>query len=130
MDEFLIKFFPEVYEKETKNASKNNYCTFDSHLLQLFTSSLYLAALLASFGASATTRAFGRRVSMICGGSVFLAGSLINGAALNVAMLIIGRLLLGVGIGFANQVYIYIYILFYMEGSSPYRQCSEFETLP
>ncbi|KAI5678420.1 hypothetical protein M9H77_09370 [Catharanthus roseus] len=103
MDEFLIKFFPEVYEKEKHNIHSSNYCTFDSHLLQLFTSSLYLAALLASFAASAITKALGRKVSIMFGGSVFLIGAIINAAAINVAMLIIGRLLLGVGIGFGNQ---------------------------
>ncbi|KAL3502286.1 hypothetical protein ACH5RR_036735 [Cinchona calisaya] len=104
MDEFLIKFFPEVYEKEkNRSGSGSNYCKFDSEILTLFTSSLYLAALVASFFASATTKALGRKVSMTIGGLVFLAGAVINGAAVNVAMLIIGRLLLGVGIGYANQ---------------------------
>ncbi|KAF7132582.1 hypothetical protein RHSIM_Rhsim09G0070100 [Rhododendron simsii] len=103
MDEFLQKFFPTVYEKEKNLRHENQYCKFDSHLLQLFTSSLYLAALVASFFASATTRVFGRKVSMVSGGCVFLFGAVLNGAAQNVAMLIIGRLLLGVGIGYANQ---------------------------
>ncbi|KAF5183377.1 hypothetical protein FRX31_027034 [Thalictrum thalictroides] len=40
---------------------------------------------------------------MLLGGLTFLIGAIINGAALNVAMLIVGRLLLGVGVGFANQ---------------------------
>lgn len=104
MDEFLLKFFPDVYRHE-KDASgrESNYCKFDSHLLTLFTSSLYLAALVASFFASATTRALGRKVSMVVGGLVFLSGAILNGVAVNVAMLIIGRLLLGVGIGYANQ---------------------------
>ncbi|XP_019059497.1 PREDICTED: sugar transport protein 11-like, partial [Tarenaya hassleriana] len=69
----------------------------------LFTSSLYLAALFASFLASTITRVFGRKHSMFIGGLAFLAGSLLNGFAVNVAMLIIGRLMLGVGVGFANQ---------------------------
>lgn len=103
MDEFLQKFFPSVYAKEKNLQHTNQYCKFDSHLLQLFTSSLYLAALVASFFASATTRIFGRKVSMVSGGCVFLVGALLNGAAQNIAMLIIGRLLLGVGIGYANQ---------------------------
>lgn len=104
MDEFLQKFFPDVYRKE-KNLAGNtsNYCKFDSAVLTLFTSSLYLAALVASFFASATTKALGRKVSMLIGGLVFLAGAIINGAAMNVAMLIIGRLLLGIGVGYANQ---------------------------
>lgn len=41
---------------------------------------------------------------MLTGGIVFLLGAAINGAAKNVAMLIIGRILLGIGVGFANQV--------------------------
>ncbi|RZC61101.1 hypothetical protein C5167_022863 [Papaver somniferum] len=42
-------------------------------------------------------------ISMIVGGVVFLIGSAVNGAAVNVAMLIIGRILLGIGVGYANQ---------------------------
>jgi MFS transporter, SP family, sugar:H+ symporter len=105
MDSFLSSFFPSVYHKEKLDTSTNQYCKFDSGLLTLFTSSLYLAALVASFFASNVTRAFGRKWSMFGGGIVFLAGAAINGAAKDVAMLIIGRLLLGVGVGFANQVY-------------------------
>jgi len=41
---------------------------------------------------------------MFVGGVAFLIGSLFNAFATNVAMLIVGRLLLGVGVGFANQV--------------------------
>ncbi|KAF2302603.1 hypothetical protein GH714_039445 [Hevea brasiliensis] len=62
-----------------------------------------ISALVASFLASTVTRAFGRKISMLFGGFVFLIGAILNGAAMNVAMLIIGRLLLGVGVGFANQ---------------------------
>ncbi|KAJ4849434.1 Sugar transport protein 10 [Turnera subulata] len=103
MDSFLSKFFPSVYKKEKANHHENMYCKFDDHMLTLFTSSLYLAALIASFFASTVTRKFGRKISMLFGGSIFLAGAIINGVAVNVAMLIIGRLLLGVGVGFANQ---------------------------
>lgn len=104
MDSFLMEFFPSVYHKQIKAKETSQYCQFDSVLLTLFTSSLYLAALVASFFASTVTRKFGRRLSMILGGLVFLVGSILNGAANNVTMLIIGRLLLGVGVGFANQV--------------------------
>ncbi|GAB4843639.1 Sugar transport protein 10 [Ancistrocladus abbreviatus] len=104
MDTFLSRFFPSVYHKE-KSAAKNEnaYCKFDSHMLQLFTSSLYLAALVASFFASATTRSFGRKVSMFLGGLTFLIGSILNGFAQNIEMLIIGRVFLGFGVGFCNQ---------------------------
>ena len=104
MDPFLQKFFPSVYHKEALDKSTNQYCKFDSVTLTMFTSSLYLAALLASFGASWVTKKLGRKISMLTGGLVFLAGAIINAAAQNIAMLIIGRILLGIGVGFANQV--------------------------
>ena len=104
MDSFLSKFFPSVYRKEKENQSTNQYCKFDSQVLQLFTSSLYLAALIASFFASAVTRMFGRKWSMFGGGITFLVGAALNGFAQDVLMLILGRILLGIGVGFAGQV--------------------------
>jgi MFS family permease len=104
MDSFLIKFFPSVYAKEKEMVETNQYCKFDSELLTLFTSSLYLAALIASLFASVITRKFGRRITMLGGGVIFLVGAILNGAAADVAMLIIGRILLGIGVGFSNQV--------------------------
>jgi len=103
MDPFLKKFFPEVFRKK-QEAKTNQYCKYDNQLLQTFTSSLYLAALVASFFAATVTRVLGRKWSMLVGGLTFLVGAALNGAAQNVAMLIIGRILLGIGVGFANQV--------------------------
>ncbi|CAN6990913.1 unnamed protein product [Brassica rapa subsp. trilocularis] len=103
MDEFLSKFFPQLEKQRVKAKHETAYCKFDDQKLQLFTSSLYLAALVASFVASVVTRKYGRKVSMFTGGLAFLIGALINAFAINVTMLIIGRLLLGVGVGFANQ---------------------------
>ncbi|XP_077245000.1 hexose carrier protein HEX6-like isoform X1 [Tasmannia lanceolata] len=103
MEPFLRKFFPEVYIKVKEDSKISNYCKFDSQLLTMFTSSLYIAGLVATFFASWVTRAFGRRPSMLAGGAAFLAGAALGGAALNVYMLIVGRILLGVGVGFANQ---------------------------
>jgi MFS transporter, SP family, sugar:H+ symporter len=110
MDPFLLKFFPSVYAKEQEVVETNQYCKFDSTLLTLFTSSLYLAALVASLFAGYITKSCGRRVSMLGGGVIFLAGAILNGLAQNVAMLIIGRIFLGIGVGFSNQVYIVIKI--------------------
>ncbi|KAK1308041.1 Sugar transport protein 1 [Acorus calamus] len=103
MTPFLHKFFPSVEQKLLADHSVNQYCKFDSETLTLFTSSLYLAALIASFVAATVTRKFGRKITMLIGGSVFLVGAAINGFAKDVAMLIIGRVLLGIGVGFANQ---------------------------
>ncbi|CAL9135478.1 unnamed protein product, partial [Musa textilis] len=80
------------------------YCKFDNQNLQLFTSSLYLAALVASFIASKVCTKHGRRLTMQAASVFFLVGVILNAAAVNIAMLIIGRILLGIGVGFANQV--------------------------
>ncbi|XP_065871637.1 hexose carrier protein HEX6-like [Euphorbia lathyris] len=103
MEPFLNKFFPEVQRKMVEDTKISNYCKFDSQLLTLFTSSLYIAGFFASFFASAVTGAFGRKITILLGGSAFLAGAALGGAAFNIYMLIFGRVLLGVGLGFTNQ---------------------------
>ncbi|XP_004143993.1 sugar carrier protein C [Cucumis sativus] len=117
MDSFLSKFFPAVYEKQiSTDPSNNQYCKFDSQTLTLFTSSLYLAALFSSLVAASVSRAFGRRITMLMGGFLFLAGALLNGFAEAIWMLIVGRLLLGFGIGCANQS-----VPIYLSEMAPYK---------
>ena len=50
------------------------YCKFNSATLQLFTSSLYLAAAFSALGGSYATRRWGRRTSMISAGVLDLIG--------------------------------------------------------
>ncbi|KAG0470804.1 hypothetical protein HPP92_017504 [Vanilla planifolia] len=102
MDPFLEKFFPVVYRKKN-NKSKNNYCKYDNQGLSAFTSSLYLAGLVSSLLASPVTRRRGRRASILCGGLCFIAGATLNASAQNLPMLLLGRIILGMGIGFGNQ---------------------------
>uniref|UniRef100_A0A9I9DFH8 Major facilitator superfamily (MFS) profile domain-containing protein n=2 Tax=Cucumis melo TaxID=3656 RepID=A0A9I9DFH8_CUCME len=104
MEPFLKKFFPEVNRKMKEDKEISNYCKFDSQLSTSFTSSLYIAGLLFTFFASSVTRTFGRKPSIHIGGAAFLAGAALGGAAANVYMLLLGRILLGVGVGFTNQV--------------------------
>ncbi|KAL0321196.1 UNVERIFIED_CONTAM: Sugar carrier protein C [Sesamum radiatum] len=116
MDSFLQKFFPSVYRKQKADDTTNQYCKFDSQTLTMFTSSLYLAALLSSLVASTVTRKLGRKLSMLFGGVLFCAGALINGFAKAVWMLIVGRIFLGFGIGFANQS-----VPLYLSEMAPYK---------
>ncbi|TVU14362.1 hypothetical protein EJB05_37825, partial [Eragrostis curvula] len=102
MDSFLGKFFPEVLSGK-KNAKIDAYCKYDNQWLTAFTSSFYITATMSSLVASRVTRRVGRQAIMLIGGMLFVAGSVINAAAVNIAMLIIGRLLLGFGIGFTLQ---------------------------
>ncbi|KAK4425691.1 Sugar transport protein 13 [Sesamum alatum] len=103
MPDFLKKFFPVVYRRTQDEGLDSNYCKYDNQGLQLFTSSLYLAGLTATFFASYTTRRLGRRLTMLIAGFFFVVGVVLNAAAQDLAMLIIGRILLGCGVGFANQ---------------------------
>lgn len=102
MDTFLEKFFHTVYLKK-RRAEEDHYCKYNDQGLAAFTSSLYLAGLVASIVASPITRKYGRRASIVCGGISFLIGATLNAAAVNLAMLLSGRIMLGVGIGFGDQ---------------------------
>ncbi|XXG48538.1 hypothetical protein AAC387_Pa02g2960 [Persea americana] len=103
MDPFLKKFFPVVHRQAKVSTDTNNYCKYDNQGLQLFTSSLYLAGLTSTFFASYTTRRLGRKLTMLIAGIFFIFGVVLTAGAINLAMLIIGRILLGCGVGFANQ---------------------------
>jgi MFS family permease len=87
MNSFLKRFFPKVY-RQKQDSKVSHYCQFNSELLTLFTSSLYIAGLVATLVASSITRKFGRRASMLTGGAFFIAGSVFGGAAVNVPMLL------------------------------------------
>ncbi|KAG5593965.1 hypothetical protein H5410_035197 [Solanum commersonii] len=102
MDEFLRRFFYSVYLKK-QHVHEDNYCKYNNQVLAAFTSSLYMAGLVASLVASPITRNHGRRASIICGGISFFLGAVLNAAAINLGMLLFGRIMLGVGIGFGNQ---------------------------
>ena len=104
MDDFLKEFFPDVYRRKHAHLKETDYCKYDNQILTLFTSSLYFAALVSTFAASTVTRKKGRRASILVGSVSFFLGGLVNAFAKNIAMLIIGRVLLGFGIGFGNQV--------------------------
>ncbi|KAL6650822.1 hypothetical protein ACP70R_009747 [Stipagrostis hirtigluma subsp. patula] len=103
MEPFLRRFFPHVLKRMAEAKQGNEYCIYDSQALAAFTSSLYVAAAVASLVASRVTRALGRQAIMLIGGALFFAGAAFTGAAVNIAMLIVGRMLLGLGVGFTNQ---------------------------
>lgn len=104
MPDFLDKFFPVVSKRIQEKEVDSNYCKYNNEGLQLFTSSLYISALLATFLASYTTRNLGRKMTMLLAGIFFQIGVVFNVTAINLGMLIFGRLALGCGVGFANQV--------------------------
>ncbi|KAL6224063.1 hypothetical protein ACLB2K_002919 [Fragaria x ananassa] len=103
MDDFLKEFFPKIYRRKQLHLNETDYCKYDNQILTLFTSSLYFAGLISTFGASYVTRNKGRKASIIVGSISFFFGAILNAFAKNITMLIFGRIFLGVGIGFGNQ---------------------------
>ncbi|PHT63210.1 Sugar transport protein 1, partial [Capsicum annuum] len=93
-------------------------------LLTLFTSSLYLAALVTSIGASFVSKKHGRKLTMFLGGLFFLIGAVLNAAAVHISMLILGRFFLGLGVGFANQS-----VPIYLSEIAPYKYRGTFNVL-
>lgn len=131
MDEFLAKFFPVVLaKKRAAAATENAYCKYNDQKLQAFTSSLYIAGLVATFFASYVTRNYGRKATMLCAGISFCVGVLLNAAAQEIIMLILGRIMLGVGVGFANQVGLSILLLIILFSSwVELQNCSKMGTI-
>ncbi|GJZ12594.1 zinc finger, CCHC-type containing protein [Tanacetum coccineum] len=69
------------------------------HLIALFCCSSF-----TFYGSLSTRNTKGRKIGILCGDASIFARAFMNARAQNIAMLIIGRCLLGVGIGFDNQV--------------------------
>ncbi|KAG5563470.1 hypothetical protein RHGRI_006033 [Rhododendron griersonianum] len=67
-----------LYKKEKEDRSMNQYCKFDSQMLTMFMSSLYLAALISSIVVSIVTSKLGGKLSMLFGGILFCAGKIFS----------------------------------------------------
>ncbi|XP_059670709.1 sugar transport protein 12-like [Cornus florida] len=98
MGPFLSKFFPEVDQ-----SGNLRYCKFDSNILTFFTSCFYMAVLVAFFSTLWLVKKCGRRNCMILSGLIFFIGAMLNAFAGKLWILIVGRILLGIGAGFGVQ---------------------------
>lgn len=116
MPSFQKQFFPSVYEASEENSASSPYCTYNSATLQFYTSVLFLAGLIASPFASFTSSKGGRLLSMGIAAVAFLIGAGLNAGAQNLAMLYVGRICLGIGIGFANSS-----VPMYLSESAPFK---------
>ncbi|KAL3147178.1 species-specific tRNA processing, variant 3 [Trebouxia sp. C0010 RCD-2024] len=109
MRDFQSKFFRDVYVAETggyvvADPVKAAYCKYNNQVLQLVVSSLYISALFSGLVASKFARLYGRKPVNIVAGAFFIIGAAILAGAVDVAMLVVGRVLLGVGVGFCSLV--------------------------
>ena len=60
---------------------QNPYCSFDSQALQWFTSSLFVAGMIAALPAGVFTKKYGRKLSMLVAGLFFDVGVVVLAAA-------------------------------------------------
>ena len=60
--------------------------------------------MVSSIFAGISTRKYGRKSTMVGAGIFFMLGAGLCAGAVNLAMLVLGRVALGFGVGFANQV--------------------------
>jgi hypothetical protein len=65
---FQALFFPHMLNEST---STDPFCKFDDHLLQLFTSCLFLAGAVAAVIGSVTCKRYGRKATMVAGEGAF-----------------------------------------------------------
>lgn len=102
--DFQLKFFPSVYVAEDvlDEGATSPYCKYNSKVLQLVVSCLYLAAGAAAIIASPFARKFGRKPLIIIAGITFIVGAGLMAGAVEIGMLVVGRLILGVGVGIGS----------------------------
>ena len=96
-----------LYQTKKKSAAKISACgpgnkKSENHKSIYF--KLESVLLFAGTRIRRVTAAWGRRNTILIGGVTFLIGGALNGGAENIGMLILGRVLLGFGVGFTNQV--------------------------
>lgn len=72
------------------------------HMIEWIVSSMMLGAAIGALGAGWMSATLGRKRSLILGGVLFVAGSLLSGAAWSPATLIAARVILGLAIGVAT----------------------------
>ena len=102
MDSFLLQFFPSVLANQ-KDASDSTWCTFRSPMLQLFTSILFLTSIVGGLSGEYITKAYGRAKTIQLGGLLAILASLISGEAKSISVLLLGRALMGIAVGFESQ---------------------------
>ena len=69
---------------------------------EVVVSVVLIGAMFGALAGGSITDRIGRRATLLWGGAIFLAGSLLAPASPNVATLIVARVLLGVAIGFTS----------------------------
>jgi hypothetical protein len=93
---------PQVYASKHE-ATRDPFCKYNDPVISFFVAALFLAGIFGAFLGSWTNKWRGRRPTMMLGGCFFLLGAVLMCAASHVAMLVVGRVSLGVGVGICVQ---------------------------
>ncbi|DBA99607.1 TPA: species-specific tRNA processing, variant 3 [Trebouxia sp. C0006] len=97
MTQFKQWFFPG-------GDNSSFYCKYNNKPLQAYSAIMHFTGSLASIVASYFTQHWGRKGSMIIAGTSFCIGAIFQASAKNtVALLFIGRVFWGIGIGFGDH---------------------------
>ncbi|GAB4843417.1 hypothetical protein Ancab_013379 [Ancistrocladus abbreviatus] len=100
MDDFLINFFPRC----TEESFMPRRTTTANMTINIFSCSHRLSTwLFSSFFASKICSKLGRKPTILVASLFFLAGTAVSSLAFKLWMLIVGRVLLGIGVGFGNE---------------------------
>eukprot|EP00878_Enallax_costatus_P035169 GHUV01039162.1.p1 GENE.GHUV01039162.1~~GHUV01039162.1.p1 ORF type:complete len:107 (+),score=12.72 GHUV01039162.1:396-716(+) len=92
--DFQARFFPHV---SIHHETVNTFCKYGDPLIRLFVSVLFLAGIVGAFIGSFTSKHLGRKPTMVLGGFSCLTGAILLAPAVHMAMLMFGRICMGLG---------------------------------
>jgi len=90
-----VEHFPRIDTVHTKGAQKSNNATIQGLVIATYT----LGALSGCLSCSCTADKFGRRPIIFVGACLALIGELLEASSYQLAQIIVGRVLLGAGVG-------------------------------
>lgn len=91
----FVQHFPRVDTKTTEGDQKSSNATIQGVVIATFT----MGALIGCLSCSYTADRFGRRLVILAGAILTIIGEVLEASAFQLAQLIVGRTILGTGVG-------------------------------
>ncbi|KAI0120955.1 general substrate transporter [Xylariales sp. AK1849] len=95
-----VKTFPEIDTVNTTGAEKSRKSTLQGFVVAVFV----IGALIGALSCSYTGDKFGRRPVIFVAGVCTLIGSVLEGSSFGLAQFIVGRVILGLGVGQLSSI--------------------------
>ncbi|KAK6214168.1 hypothetical protein LQW54_004594 [Pestalotiopsis sp. IQ-011] len=99
-EEDWVKTFPEIDTVNYTGATKTKHSTIQGVVVAVFV----IGALFGSLSAGWSGNAFGRRNVVFAGGIFTLIGSVLEASSFSLAQFIVGRIILGAGVGQLSSI--------------------------